>query len=82
MTYRTDSDIFSPVGTLVPLPKPLKKDYKEIASGKTRSIAWFVSNCKTTYQYGSEREKYVRELKKYIDVDIFGECGPYKCPKS
>jgi len=33
--------------------------------------AWFVSHCHTS----SQREKYVTELQKYIDVDIFGYCG-------
>ena len=82
MTYRTDPDIFSPVGRLVRLPTTLPNNYTEIASRKTKSIAWFVSNCKTKYKYGSRREKYVKELRKYIDVDIFGECGPRECPKS
>ena len=82
MTYRTDSDIFSPVGRLVQLPTTLPNNYTEIASRKTKSIAWFVSKCDTTYKYGSQREKYVKELRKYIDVDIFGECGPRKCPKT
>ena len=82
MTYRTDSDIFSPVGRLVRFPTTVPKKYTAVASNKTKSIAWFVSKCDTTYKYGSEREKYVKELQKYIDVDIFGECGPHKCPKS
>ncbi|RUS74177.1 hypothetical protein EGW08_018066, partial [Elysia chlorotica] len=43
----------------------------EIARGKTRSVAWFVSNCQTP----SKRQNYVRELKKYIDVDVYGACG-------
>lgn len=28
----------------------------------------------------SKRERYVKELQKYINVDIFGECGQ-ECPK-
>ena len=40
-----------------------------------------MSKCDTTYKYGSQREKYVRELRKYIDVDIFGECGSHDCSK-
>ena len=32
---------------------------------------WFVSHCHTS----SQREKYVTELQKYIDVDVFGYCG-------
>ena len=81
MTYRTDSDIFSPVGRLIRLQTPVRKNYKAVASNKTKSVAWFVSKCDTTYKYGSQREKYVKELRKYIDVDIFGECGPNDCSK-
>ena len=38
-------------------------------------IAWLASECVTQ----SRRERYVRELQKYIPVDIYGECGPLKC---
>lgn len=38
-------------------------------------VAWFVSNCITT----SGREKYVSELKKYVDVDVYGACGTLTC---
>ena len=42
-------------------------------------IAWIVSNCNTD----SDRERYVNELKKYIQVDVFGSCGTQLCsPKS
>ena len=82
MTYRTDSDIFAPIRRLVRFPTTVPKDYTAVAYNKTKSIAWFVSKCDTTYKYGSQREKYVKELRKYIDVDIFGDCGPHKCPKS
>ena len=27
------------------------------------------------------REFYVRELQKDIPVDVYGDCGDYKCPK-
>lgn len=44
---------------------------------RTKSIAWIVSNCKTT----GKREELVRELKKYIPVDVYGSCGTLKCDK-
>jgi hypothetical protein len=40
---------------------------------KKASVVWFVSHCETN----SRREAYVRELQKFIDVDIYGECGDY-----
>ena len=42
---------------------------------KSRGVAWFVSHCETQ----SRREDYVRELQKYIDVDIYGTCGNLTC---
>ena len=44
---------------------------------KTKMVAWFVSNCKTP----SDREMYVQELSKYIQVDVFGKCGNFTCPR-
>lgn len=44
---------------------------------KTKIAVWFVSNCRSK----SGREKYVEELKKYIDVDIYGQCGNKHCAK-
>lgn len=44
---------------------------------KTKSIAWIVSNCRTT----GKREELAQELKKYVPVDIYGSCGTFKCEK-
>lgn len=38
---------------------------------KRKAIIWVVSNCNTF----SQREKYVDELKQFIDIDIYGTCG-------
>ncbi|KAI2808656.1 Alpha-(1,3)-fucosyltransferase 7 [Blomia tropicalis] len=51
---------------------------KNYAMGKTRKVAWFVSNCNAR----NKRIEYARELSKYIEVDIFGSCGLLKCPRS
>jgi alpha-1,3-fucosyltransferase len=45
------------------------------SSNRTKSVAWFVTNCKTP----SLRENYFRQLAKFIAVDIYGGCGPLKC---
>ena len=76
-TYSFDSD--------VPLHQPRRfyKDFEELhrlrnvdyAKNKTRLVAWFVSICKSQ----SKREDFVKELQKYIKVDIYGDCGPLKC---
>ncbi|XP_076280335.1 alpha-(1,3)-fucosyltransferase C isoform X2 [Lasioglossum baleicum] len=55
-------------------PKSLLKRIE----GKTKPIAWFVSNCHAR----SGREKYIRELAKHVAVDIYGKCGDHVCPRS
>jgi alpha-1,3-fucosyltransferase len=38
---------------------------------------WLVSHCET----GINREGYVTELQKHLQVDIFGRCGKEDCTK-
>lgn len=45
---------------------------------KRKLIAWMVSHCNTW----SGRELYVQELTQYVEVDIYGKCGPLTCGKS
>ncbi len=40
-------------------------------SRKTGEVAWIVSHCVTH----SEREAYVKQLSRYITVDIYGACN-------
>lgn len=76
MTFRADSDIQWPYGFFESNqqggPEQQMENY---ARGKTKLVAWFVSNCETE----SKREKYVENLKKYIQVDVYGKCGEYFC---
>ncbi|XP_071529225.1 alpha-(1,3)-fucosyltransferase C-like [Panulirus ornatus] len=44
---------------------------------RPKLVAWMVSHCSTS----SGREFYVRELKKYVSVDVFGLCGNLRCGK-
>ena len=84
MTYRTDSTIVTPYFKYLPfsLQKgsikgqrlPTKVNYAE---GKTKLIAWFVTNCRSH----SGRLDYVRELKKYVHVDVYGSCGNLRCDR-
>ena len=60
--------------------KSKDKEFLGLAK-KPKKVAWIVSNCKTA----SDREIYAKELKKYIEVDIFVSCGPkdsLKCSKN
>ncbi|XP_013417007.1 alpha-(1,3)-fucosyltransferase C [Lingula anatina] len=76
MTYRADSDFIANYSEVKPITTPRKRNYSAIMSLKSKKVAWFVSNCNTP----GKREKYVKELQRYIPVDIYGACGPMKCP--
>ena len=79
-TYHSHSDIPSPYGQFIAHKNAVNsssvRDLSKIYPGKTRPIAWFVTNCKAK----NKRMEYVRELQKYISVDIYGNCGNFKCP--
>lgn len=45
---------------------------------KTKTASWVVSNCNYA---PSRRNDLVKALQQYIDVDVYGHCGPLKCPK-
>lgn len=89
MTYRRDSDIFMPYGEILSRRDAIKneyvemtnidedKDYDRVYYSKSRDVVWLVSDCETK----SKREYYVQRLSKYINVDIYGECGTLSCPK-
>lgn len=42
---------------------------------KTKMVAWFCSN-KITH---SKREDYVKELRKHVEIDVYGKCGDLTC---
>ena len=78
-TYRHDSDIVAPYERFTPynenvLTLPQNRSY---AKGKTKQVAWFVSNCGGR----NNRRGYADELAKYISVDVYGACGKHKCPR-
>ncbi|XP_077196581.1 3-galactosyl-N-acetylglucosaminide 4-alpha-L-fucosyltransferase FUT3-like [Paroedura picta] len=64
MSYRRDSDIFTPYGWLEVLPVPQKVTIPP----KTKLVAWVVSN----WNLSSRRVQYYEELRKYIHVDVYG----------
>ena len=78
MTYWLDSDIPLPYGAFkkrkMPRQYALQKDFN-FARGKAKKVAWVVSHCKTH----SGRKQYVNELRRHIDVDIYGKCGTLPC---
>ena len=78
MTYRRDSDIVLQrnVTRLANKREPYQLTHP--LGSRNRSVVWVVSNCNAP----SERDKYVASLAKYIDVDIYGECGTLTCDKA
>ena len=44
---------------------------------KIKLAYWLVSHCKTQ----NHREDFAKELQRYIPVDIYGGCGPFKFMK-
>ncbi|XP_055912682.1 alpha-(1,3)-fucosyltransferase C [Eupeodes corollae] len=96
MTYRLDSDIVWPymffedieTGLIVaPAANPIwrkvesmeltdDKELNAVIAGKTKFAAWFVSHCETL----SQREELTKSLQRYVNVDVYGACGPLKCP--
>lgn len=70
----------APYAKWVYYDKSVKKNRltKNYAEGKTKKVAWIVSNCHPQ----NDRMKYALELQKYIDVDIYGKCGKLSCPKT
>lgn len=77
VTYRRDADMFVPYHKVVVKDNPKTLDLVRSPELKSKSVAWFVSNCKTR----SKREEFVRLLRNYIDVDIYGKCGKLKCQR-
>lgn len=58
----------------VPIQELVEKNY---STGKKKMAAWFVSHCSVQ----SKRGNYVNNLRKHIDVDVYGRCGWLKCDK-
>lgn len=88
MTYRRNSDIPFIYGRIEPRNSSLitQEQVSELirqaggvnrAHRKTKLVAWMVSHCTTA----GRREEYVEQLKRYIKVDIYGDCGNLKCKR-
>ena len=76
MTYKLNSDIRYASGDIIPNVKfkggfDPKKNYLQ---GRKKTAIALISNCV------NHRLKLVRKLGKYIDVDIYGNCGKHCKP--
>ncbi|KAH9364883.1 hypothetical protein HPB48_016214 [Haemaphysalis longicornis] len=80
MTYRLDSDVLDTYGTVTPKAMPSFYSFQRLREGWMRKhvmAVWPVSHCDT---FG-KREHFVEELRKYMRVDVYGQCGNYACPR-
>lgn len=77
MIYRHDSDVFVPYGNLVKFNSTAETNRSKVWQSKSVLAVWPASNCHTV----SKREVYVRELRKYVGVDVYGLCGDHDCEK-
>ncbi|XP_047136793.1 glycoprotein 3-alpha-L-fucosyltransferase A isoform X1 [Hydra vulgaris] len=80
-TYRRDSVISTPYERFTPylnVSKFPKNPLRNYALNKTKSVAWFVSNCADD----NGRSILAKKLSKYIKVDIYGLCGTLECQRS
>jgi alpha-1,3-fucosyltransferase len=94
VTYRTDSFInwtysngcdyriksATDLSGTNPIPAVRIRDWSNSDKSKKPKIhvAWMVSHCTTS----SNREEYVRQFSKHINVDIYGKCGNLGTPAS
>ncbi|XP_029656706.1 glycoprotein 3-alpha-L-fucosyltransferase A-like [Octopus sinensis] len=79
INYRQDSTIVYPYGKFRYFNKSVRQkvQVQNYATGKTKKVAWFVSNCRPS----NNRMGYAKELGKYIQVDIYGRCGTKVCKR-
>ncbi|XP_033758773.1 alpha-(1,3)-fucosyltransferase 6-like isoform X2 [Pecten maximus] len=72
MNYRRDSQIFLPYGKIFKEPKGNSELVDTMKKkDKDHPVAWLVSNCHAS----NGRNEYVKEMKKFLPVDVFGRCG-------
>ncbi|KAG3280637.1 alpha-(1,3)-fucosyltransferase 5-like [Ictidomys tridecemlineatus] len=67
MSYRSDSDVFTPYGWLEPWPGPPEPAGLNL-SAKTELVAWVVSN----WREDSARVRYYQQLRAHLPVHVFG----------
>ena len=78
MTFRTDSDIPLTYGRIKKRKRTLTNTKTAtIGNNKTKLVAWMATQCLTD----GRREFYIKELRRYIDIDVYGLCGRLSCAR-
>ncbi|KAH9491736.1 hypothetical protein Btru_045682 [Bulinus truncatus] len=73
MSYRINADITTYHGLVRKHKNKKEENYQKILLKKKGLVAWMVSNC----DINSRRQDYVKELQKYIPVDIYEKLYRY-----
>jgi len=60
---------------LIPDDQFFDENYFKIYVNKTKSIAWFASNCEAF----NKRQDLVKKMQQLIDIDVYGRCGNLSC---
>ncbi len=82
MTFRSDSDIYIPhFGVRKKSPGVPDNGALSVSdiSSKRKLAIWVISHCQKP---GTKRWRYGRELAKYVQLDIYGNCSGHSCPPS
>ena len=69
---RFDSDVVWRYGNIVQKPSTNGRLVEKGLMPRARTAYWMASNCGTF----TFRDTYVEELRKYVEVDVFGKCLP------
>jgi hypothetical protein len=74
MTYRRDSDIYAPHAFISKNADNFKSQRLVSLRYKPTQCATVVKHCQTD----SRREKYIKELRNFIEIDVYGNCSDSK----
>lgn len=72
VSYSSVTDVTIPYGETRSLQRNESKTLEPKYAQRRKPVLWLVSNCDTS----SKRETYARQLQRYIDVDVMGDCSP------
>ena len=75
-TYRLDTDFPRTLTGMVWKENPNFNVSEDFHASKVGFAAALISNCGGS----SKRLEYIKELQKYVQVDVYGACGTKKCP--
>lgn len=83
LSFRKDATVFAPYGHAEPLQgKALEKKHRSVsinyAEGKTKMTYAIISNCVDD----AGRYSYVKKLRHFTPIDLYGRCGNLTCPRN